>query len=318
MKQATTGYGIVGAGRAGLSVAVALAEAGIASRVVIRRPRRREQVAAWLADQRLDAVVACVDAVAALCSDVTAVLVAVPDREIEAVADELAAAGVTVPWLHLSAAMPVDALRRAGGPAVGGLHPLAALVDPVHAGRAAAVHAIRGCLLTVDGDPAALASVAPLLAILAGPVQRIAAERRALYHAAAALAANDWVALLDAAERAALRAGVTPQAARAGLLHLAASALAAVATLPIGAPLGLGLTGAVARGDADTIAGHLAALAPTPADAALHGELCLRLVQLAVAAGRIDDRAAGAVEVAIRRHHRLDPTRAGDDSAGWP
>ena len=319
-------FGIVGAGRAGLSIAVTLAEAGSACLLVARSAARRTAVAAWVAREGLSAAIRPIESVAALqaahAGPLAAVLVAVPDRDIPAVADALLAARVEAPWLHLSAATGVDALRRAGGPPVGLIHPLAALVDPVGAGRRAAVRAAAGCLLTVDGDDAALRAAARLLTSLGGPVQRIAADQRALYHAAAALAANDWVALIDSAERAAVRAGVAPAVARAGLLHLAHSALAALEALPAGAALGLGLTGAVARGDAATVAGHLAALADVPADAALHAHLCLRLAGIAAAAGRIDADAEATVRAAVAgghpHAHVLDPAQRGVDPAGPP
>ena len=56
---------------------------------------------------------------------------------------------------------------------------------------------------------------------------------------AAALAANDLVALLHMAENAAVAAGLTPEQARDGLGHLMQTALDAVRRLPNGAPLRL-------------------------------------------------------------------------------
>jgi predicted short-subunit dehydrogenase-like oxidoreductase (DUF2520 family) len=87
---------------------------------------------------------------------------------------------------------------------------------------------------------------------------RIADADRAAYHAAATIASNHLVALLAQAGRVAASAGV-PLAA---LLPLVRATVDNVEEL--GAPGAL--TGPVARGDADTVRGHLTVLgdeAPT-------------------------------------------------------
>src|SRR5262249_38741287 len=82
---------------------------------------------------------------------------------------------------------------------------------------------------------------------------RIASSQRATYHAAATIASNHLVALLGQAVRVAEAAGVPPQA----LLPLVRASVDNVDALGANDAL----TGPIARGDADTIARHLAALA---------------------------------------------------------
>ena len=271
---------IVGAGRAGVTLAVALVRAGQPVRLVARRAERRSRVQAWLQRQGLTIEVLAAPEPAAV------VVLAVPDRALTAAATALAASGAVAPdaiWLHLSGAAPGQAVQVPGGAdELGAMHPLAALPDPLDLeDAAAAARPVCGATFAVAGTARAQAAAHALVDRLAGHIVAVADAERALYHAAAALAANDLVALLSVAERAAVAAGLTQQEARAGLGHLMQTALDAVRRLPDATPLRLGLTGAVARGDAATLARHMQALAHhDPASALLHAELSSELVDL--------------------------------------
>lgn len=211
---------VVGAGRAGGSFARALAAAG----VEVSGPLRRGEDLSG-AGSGADVVLLCV-----------------PDREVAAVARQVAPSpGVVV--CHCSGALGLDVLapheRRAS------LHPLATLPDPV----LGAARLRAGIFFAVDGDP-----VAAELALALGGTPVVVAERaRALYHAAACIAANHLVALLGQVERVAAHAGL-PLAA---FLPLARGALDDVVLLGPRAAL----TGPVARGDEATLDRHRAALA---------------------------------------------------------
>jgi predicted short-subunit dehydrogenase-like oxidoreductase (DUF2520 family) len=100
----------------------------------------------------------------------------------------------------------------------------------------------------VSGEP-----VARLLALsLGGRVVEVADADRAVYHAAACIAANHVVALLGQVERVAASAGLDLEA----FLPLTRAALDDVASLgPRRA-----LTGPAVRGDWDTLSRHLDAL----------------------------------------------------------
>jgi len=94
-------------------------------------------------------------------------------------------------------------------------------------------------------------------------------DRRAVYHAAAAVAANHLVALCGQVERLAAAAGV-PAAAYWELMALTLDNVRA-------AGAAAALTGPAARGDLATVAAHLAAVDPAEhrlylalADAAAH------------------------------------------------
>ncbi len=210
---------IVGPGRAGSSLADALAAHGWA-------------VAAPVHHQDDPADAACgVD----LC------VIATPDTAIP----ELAAAITPVPTTvvaHLAGSLGADILtphrRRAA------LHPLVSLPDPVTG--AAALR--QGCWWAVDGDPLA----AEVVETLGGRILR--PTDRAVYHAAACVAANHLVILMEQVERLAAQAGIDPEP----FYDLAAGALANARR--VGADKAL--TGPAARGDVVTIERHLAVLDP--------------------------------------------------------
>jgi predicted short-subunit dehydrogenase-like oxidoreductase (DUF2520 family) len=172
------------------------------------------------------------------------VVVAVPDGAVATVAAALGRhVGPETLVVHLSGALGVDAL--AGLPCrVGALHPLQTLAGgPDDAAR------LRGTWFAVEGD----AAVGELARACGG--QPFAVGDRARYHATAVVASNHLVALLGQAERLAAAAGV-PVAA---LWPLVERTVENVRERGAAAAL----TGPVARGDAGTVARHLAAL---PAD----------------------------------------------------
>jgi len=176
-------------------------------------------------------------------ADVDAVILAVPDAAVASVARAVEPVSSTA-VVHLSGSLGLDVLapheRRAS------LHPLVPLPDPATGCR----RLLGGATFAVDGDPLA----AELVAILGGHPLRVGPEHRAVYHAAASIAANHVVGLLGQVERVAAAAGLSLGA----FVGLAGAAVEDVAALGPAAAL----TGPAARGDLDTLARHRRALAP--------------------------------------------------------
>jgi predicted short-subunit dehydrogenase-like oxidoreductase (DUF2520 family) len=185
------------------------------------------------------------------------ILVAVRDEQLAAALGELPAAALApaAVVLHASGSLDprqaLDRLRDAGHP-TGTFHPLVPLADPT---RAAAL--LREGWVGVDGDPAAVRVAETLAARLGAHVLAIPADGRAAYHAAAVIASNFPTVLAALAVRLMQHAGVAPASARDAVRQLMA---AAVANLASAAPHSA-LVGPVSRGDAQTIALHLDALA---------------------------------------------------------
>lgn len=170
---------IIGPGRAGTSLAAALAAHGW-------------DVVGFLGrhDDLTDAA-----------RGVDILVIATPD---DAVAPTAAAVvpetGTTV--LHLSGSLGLDVL--APHPRRAALHPLVPLPNAV----VGATRLASGVTFAVSGDP-----VARLLALsLGGRVVEVADADRAAYHAAACIAANHVVALLGQVERVAASAGLDLEA----------------------------------------------------------------------------------------------------------
>jgi len=180
---------IVGPGRAGTSLADALAAVG------------------W----SIATPVAHGDSPAGAAADVDLCVISVPDGAIADVAAAVAPVSTTV-VAHLAGSLGVDVLaphvRRAA------MHPLASMPDRVAGARTLA----GGCWWAVEGD----ALAAQVVADLGGRTIPVDPATRAAYHATACVAASHLVALLAQVQRLAEAAGVPAEP----FYELAAGALA--------------------------------------------------------------------------------------------
>lgn len=223
----------------------------------------------------------------------TVVFVAVQDRELDDALAPLAAAELTTGTAVLQASGSIEpaafAGLRARGIPCGTFHPLVPLAAPERA-----ADLLRGAWIGVDGDGPAVAAARSLAAALGANVLTIPPGERARYHAAAVFASNFPVVLAAVAERLLADAGVPGPAAGAAVRHLLASA---ATNLAAGDDVAAALTGPIARGDAATVARHLAALATDPEADALYR--ALGRATLRVAAGAPTDRAGPAARAAI-------------------
>lgn len=219
------------------------------------------------------------------------VLIATPDAAIEGAASVLAGLGAVERAhvvLHLSGLHDRSVLAplEPSGAALGSLHPLQAVADPATAERR-----LRGAYAGIEGDDRAL-HAAERLASLAGmhPV-RIPASAKPSYHAAAAITSNLTVALFATALRIARDAGVPIDSVERMYLGLLRGTVENLSAGPAAA-----LTGAIRRGDAETVRRHLAALRPE--DAKLYRVLGRAALAVAREAG-LAEAAAGDVEAAL-------------------
>jgi predicted short-subunit dehydrogenase-like oxidoreductase (DUF2520 family) len=173
------------------------------------------------------------------------VLLCVPDGEIAAAAATVAGSARFVG--HTSGATGLDAVGEAGEAFA--LHPLQTVT---HDGAD-----FRGCGCAIAGStPDALAQARRLAAALGMRSFVIEDANRAAYHAAASIASNLLVTLMDCAEQSAEAASIPREEARAMLAPLVE------ATVRNWARLGpeRALTGPIARGDEATVAAQRAAL----------------------------------------------------------
>ncbi len=193
------------------------------------------------------------NAAAAAAADL--IVLCVPDRRISAVCSELVAGGRLrhgQVLLHTSGASGAELLAdaRAAGVAVGSFHPLQSFAD------ASAAENLPGSAFAIDGDQAATTAAAALAQSFGGQILAVPPEERALYHAAAVITSNYLVTLLATAQTLFARWAPDEVAARAAMLPLAEGTLRNVSRQGAKAAL----TGPIVRGDAATVARHVAAL----------------------------------------------------------
>jgi predicted short-subunit dehydrogenase-like oxidoreductase (DUF2520 family) len=182
-------------------------------------------------------------------------MLAVGDDQIAPTCAALAAGGLLNGAIvfHCSGARASGELQaaRSAGAQAASIHPVRSFADP-----AAVAADFEGTWCGVEGDPDALALLAPAFEAIGARLVAIDAAAKTVYHAASVFASNYLVTVLDAALRAYAAAGVPPEVARELARPLASETLANVFRL--GAPAAL--SGPVARGDMATVARQQAAL----------------------------------------------------------
>ncbi|MCU0726664.1 MAG: DUF2520 domain-containing protein [Planctomycetes bacterium] len=283
--------GVAGAGAVGTALARLLLAAGWrAGGVACRTPESAER-----AVRRIGGGHAVRDGgEAARGADL--LLLTVPDRAIREVAEAVAAATTLhrgALALHCSGALSSDALAplRPGGACVGSLHPLQTFT-----GAEGAEERVRKSFLFYEGDdPDRIRAVA---LDLGGRPVLIRPEGKVLYHAGAAAACNLGVAMVDLGVRLMSAAGIDRQEALKALLPLLRGTVSSLAA--VGLPAAL--TGPVARGDVETVAGHLAAIdAGFPELLTTYAQATRHAVRIASEGGGLAPDAARAILTALDR-----------------
>lgn len=176
-------------------------------------------------------------------------LVAVSDDSIASVVERLGPLVENVAVVaHLSGFVPVVALHplREHGVAVGGFHPLVSMPDP-----ASGAAALNGAFVGIGGDPLAVDTLTHLGGSLGLEAFQLEDTDRPAYHAAAAAAANFVVTSLAISGDLFQSAGIDPRVSRPLVERVVANCFDQGPTVS--------LTGPIARGDVDTVIGHLTA-----------------------------------------------------------
>ncbi|WP_258360639.1 Rossmann-like and DUF2520 domain-containing protein [Moorella sulfitireducens] len=242
--------GIIGAGAVGTGMGILLRRrgytiAGIASRTFASARR---------AAARLDCPVFERPEEVARRADV--VFITTSDQAIGPVAAAVAAVNGFRPGqvvIHMSGSLTSDVLepaRQAGALALS-LHPLQSCAD---ADRA--VTNLPGSVFSLEGDEEALSLGKRLVKELGGEYFIISPGAKPLYHAAACVASNYLVSLIDLSYRLMQAAGMEPEMAARALAPLIKGTLDNINEK--GIPRAL--TGPIARGDIDTVRDHLVAI----------------------------------------------------------
>src|SRR2546426_5018539 len=278
--------GIIGPGRAGLGLGLALARAGYVARLY---GRRKQAI-----PDPLELTVGAADAPPppAWLAQAGAVIFAVRADATRPLAEALARGGAVRSEhvvLHLSGAPGQEAL----GPlvpspaALGALHPLQTIAEPERAPER-----LRGAWAAVEGRRRGVQAAEGLAQELGMRRFRIASRAKAIYHAGAVFASNSLVVVEAVAQRLLRHAGLSDAEAWQALRPLVEGTLENLTRQEPAAAL----TGPAARGDEETIRRHLDVL--TRDDAALYRALGRTALELAQKRG-LDEATAARVAAAL-------------------
>lgn len=249
------GVGVVGAGRVGAVLGSALRAVGHA---VVGASGISEA-----SRERIDALLPGVPAleVQEVVERAELVLLTVPDDALADLVAGLARLGAWQPGqivVHTAGAFGVEVLARARE---AGVIPLALHPAMTFTGTSLDLSRLVGCSFAVTGPAPVLPIGQALVVEIGGEPVVVAEEARPLYHAALAHGANHLVVLVAQAAHALAAAGVTtPDRVLEPLLGAALDGALREASTAASVGGVAGLTGPVARGDAGTVAAHLAEL----------------------------------------------------------
>lgn len=287
---------IIGAGRLGTALGLALAARGFEITSIIAVHRRNAARAARLITRYSPGGESAIRPPRALATDELHLvprsriyLFATPDDALPEASRALArvlregnsAPRKTAIALHTSGALASGelAVLRELGLSIGSLHPLVAITADASEGALNLQHAFY----CIEGEPSAMRVARKLVRALDGRSFTVDSGKKALYHAAAVMTSGHTVALFDTAREMLTRCGLGEREAREVLLPLLASTLR---NLYAHAPA-QALTGTFARADLATLHLHLAALdeEPLPFAAEVYRLLGRRAAELSKANG---------------------------------
>lgn len=275
---------IIGTGRLGTALAIALVQQGYSIGALVARRRESAKRAAALLRPFLDGpsrVMAVKELVDLPAPEV--LLIATPDDQIAKVAESLAKLDWDTPRrstvLHTSGALSSAVLAplREKNWSTGSLHPLASVSEPKAGARL-----LRGAFWCVEGDKRAVRLGRTIVADLDGKSFSISSEKKPLYHAAAVMASGNVTALFDLAIEMLSECGLNRKQSQDALTPLLVSAVRNLEELDPSRAL----TGTFARGDIETVKRHLEVLKKNKFALEMYRLLGLRSLDLA--ASRLD------------------------------
>jgi predicted short-subunit dehydrogenase-like oxidoreductase (DUF2520 family) len=253
---------IVGAGNLATFLAVALDHAGFMIKEIITRDSPQSRRKAQKLAAKVGARAATADSAAL---DAELLWLCVPDREIRTAASALAADLAARAMarkkhkvrfaFHSSGALvsrELDPLRQAGA-AVASVHPLMTFVAGAHP-------SLTGVPFALEGDAAATQVARRIVGHLGGESFALPPSRKAAYHAWATMTSPLLLAYLVTLEEAARAAGLSRQDTRRTSLPIIRQTLANYSSLGPARSF----SGPMVRGDAETVAKHLASLKQHP------------------------------------------------------
>jgi predicted short-subunit dehydrogenase-like oxidoreductase (DUF2520 family) len=236
---------IIGAGRLGATLALAMHAAGLpVTMVASRRPSSAEALAHMLPG--------CIAVDAQEAATAALVFLTVPDDDIGAVADTITwHAGQAV--VHCSGATEVSVLKHAqdAGAEIGGFHPIQVFTNPLHS-----ISLLPGTTVGIEGSEALLAMLSALAKRLQMTPMVLPAGVRARYHGGSLFMSSFLLSMFHQSAQVWASFGMTEQQTLAALLPLATGVIKSAGQQGLAASL----AGPISRGDVNVVSRHIAAL----------------------------------------------------------
>lgn len=205
-------------------------------------------------------------------------MIATPDDQIAASCAALVATGILVEGnivFHCSGALASGVLNAASpcGASIASTHPIRSFAIP-----AQVVKHFAGTYCGAEGDPLALDILRDAFAAIGAEWVVIDRDLKILYHAAAVMASNYLVTLLDLAQQTYIKAGIAPDQA----LQLMGPLVRETVDNVFRYGPAKALTGPIARGDMQTVERQSKALqASNPQHAQLYDQMVGLTIELA-------------------------------------
>jgi predicted short-subunit dehydrogenase-like oxidoreductase (DUF2520 family) len=244
---------IIGVGRAGGALALALAKKGYRIENLISRNLDKAGRIAGGIEPRPNVLPE--GDLSGISSEI--IFITTQDTEVRAVAKMLASQAAYGPFVfHTSGSLSSAVLSdlKEAGCETGSIHPLVSISDAQMGSER-----FGGVYFCVEGAPKAVELAEIIVAELGGKSFTIETRHKALYHAAAVMSAGHVTALIDAAFETMSKCGLDPVTAKNVLLPLIKSTVENLETLSTASAL----TGTFARADAETFEAHIAAFKDT-------------------------------------------------------
>lgn len=309
---------IVGTGKAAWAIAGMVGRSGLRITAVAGRDEiETERLASFVGGGVAAVAIADAAAAAEVVGLADVVILAVSDRAIRPVCEELARAGAFKNGAivaHLSGALSSDVLVAAREKCrcrIASAHPLQTFAKQSFANQTFADIGKTGgatgsrspscdesdpIYWFIEGDDEAVSTLSEMVVKTGGVPGTISGAAKAGYHAASVIACNYLITLMDAATQLMSSAGVHDDAAWRALSPLVSNTICNIDDLgPAGA-----LTGPIERGDVETVRSHVRALSETNAELLdIYRVMGRHTIELALKKGSIDERAANALSAEL-------------------
>ncbi len=234
--------GIIGAGRVGGALAIALSEKNFP----VCLANRHKESADFIASVSKARSISIEDA--ARCE---VVLLTVTDSAIKSVAKQIAdLVSKEQVVIHTSGALSSKEISFLNA-RVGSLHPLKSFANPEDAAKS-----LKGTIFTFEGSKKAEEAAKKIVSIVNGRFIKINPNDKVLYHLAAVLTANYTVTLFSLSQEILTSIGFSDEDAKESLLTLVKGVVRNIEKNGVDNAL----TGPILRGDVETIRMHLNAI----------------------------------------------------------